>query len=406
MSRTVRIFDTTLRDGEQTPGVHITPDQKVAIAHRLKAIGVTTIEAGFPISSPGDRDAVARIASEVRGCEIAAMARCVAQDIDAAAEALRDAERPVVHVFLGTSDIHLTKKLRLDRAGAVRAIRECVARARRHVADVQFSAEDATRTERPFLRQCIAAAVESGATRINLPDTVGCMLPREYGEMIRDVVRFVGPHVIVSAHCHNDMGMATANTVAAVEGGARQVEVTVNGIGERAGNAALEEVAVAMAMKRIAESGVDVQQVTALSAHVAEVTRVPVQPNRAVVGANAFAHSSGIHQDGILKDPSTYEFVPPAMVGAPGHRFVMTSRSGRGAVAHHAARMGYRLTDAQVDEVYRAFIEVAAYSDGAVDADELARVIGAACGPPPNPTQELPPRDDPKRCRFEEVMLL
>jgi 2-isopropylmalate synthase len=382
MSKKVRIFDTTLRDGEQTPGVHITADQKVDIAQGLEAFGVTTIEAGFPASSPGDAAAVARVARTIRNCEVAALARCVPGDIDAAAEALRDAAQPVIHVFLGTSDVHLETKLRMTRVRGVRAIQEAVSRARESVAEVQFSAEDATRTERPFLRQCIVAAVEAGATRINVPDTVGCATPREYAALIGDVVRLVGPDIVVSGHCHNDMGMATANTISAVEAGAGQVEVTVNGIGERAGNAAIEEIGVALHLKGIASTGLDLSQAVGISQHVAAVTGVPIQPNRAVVGANAFTHSSGIHQDGILKAPENYEFVPPGLVGVAGHRFVLTARSGRRAVAHQAAAMGTPLDGEMTERVYQAFLEAADAKCGEVTKAELGAIIQRVCGEP------------------------
>ncbi|MCH7960027.1 MAG: 2-isopropylmalate synthase [Candidatus Hydrogenedentes bacterium] len=371
----VRIFDTTLRDGEQTPGVHLRVTQKVAIAERLERLGVATIEAGFPVSSPGDFEAVARIARTVREVEVAALARCCVNDIDAAVKALSDARTPVVHLVLGTSDIHLEKKLGMTRADAVRAVRESVAYARKRVERVEFSLEDATRTERPFLRQIVDVAVEHGASRINIPDTVGRALPGEFGALIDEVVQRVGKDIIVSAHCHNDLGMATANTVAAVLNGARQVEVTVNGIGERAGNAALEEVCAVLAVKGIAQTGVDLTQLTELSRYVAEETRVPVQPNRAIVGANAFAHSSGIHQDGVIKAPENYECLPPAMVGASGHRFVFTARSGRSAIAHRARTSGRPLGPDQLDAAYRRFIVAADRADGAVSDDVVDRII-------------------------------
>ncbi len=375
MSKRVYVFDTTLRDGEQTPGVHITPEQKVEIAERLEAFGVATIEAGFPVSSPGDFDAVSRVAQVVRKAEVAAFARCKREDIDAAAAALRGAARPVIHVFIGTSDIHREKKLGMSRADVIRAIERSVAYARGKAEVVQFTPEDASRTERPFLRQCISAAVAEGASRINVADTVGCAIPAEFGAVIRDVAAFVPPGVIVSAHCHNDMGMATANTVAAVESGATQVEVTVNGIGERAGNAAVEEVGVVLAVKGIAETGLDLSHVSALSRRVSEVTGVPVQPNRAVVGANAFAHSAGIHQDGIVKDPRTYESVPPSMVDAAGHQFVLTGRSGRRGVAHQAQSIGCALAADEVEAVYQTVIQASEAKCGPVSDAELAAII-------------------------------
>ena len=380
MERTVQIFDTTLRDGEQTPGVHLTAEHKVAIATRLEAFGVATIEAGFPASSPGDEAAVDRVAATVRRCEVAALARCVPGDIEAAARALERARRPVAHVFLGTSEVHLRTKLRMSRADALRAIRASVRAAASRFPVVQFSAEDASRTERSFLRQCMATAVEAGAVRINLPDTVGAMTPDEYGALIADAVAFVGPDIIVSAHCHNDMGLATANAVAAVQGGARQVEGTINGIGERAGNSAIEEVGVVLALKHIARTGLHLDHITALSAHVADITGVPIQPNRAVVGANAFAHSSGIHQDGILKQPENYEFVPPALVGASGHRFVLTARSGRNAIAHEARQLGFELSADGIQAVYGAFVAAADAAQGPVSVEELRAIIAEVCG--------------------------
>ena len=375
MQKQVRIFDTTLRDGEQTPGVHLTESQKLDIARRLEAFGVDTIEAGFPVSSPGDFAAVARIAREIRGCEVAALARCVPADITAAVDSVQGAATPVVHVFLGTSDVHLIKKLRMTRAQAVRAIEASVRQARKGAGVVQFTPEDSTRTERPFLRQCIGVAIENGATRINIADTVGCATPREFGALIRDVANFVGPSIMVSAHCHNDLGMATANSITAIENGAGQVEATINGIGERAGNAAVEEVAVALALKQVGQTGIDTAQITALCRHVSEVTGVRIQPNRAIVGDHAFAHSSGIHQDGILKDPQNYEFVPPSFVGAAGHRFVLTARSGRSAIVQRASAMGRMLTARQVESIYGAFIRVADSAAGAVPEATLDAII-------------------------------
>lgn len=375
MSSVVRIFDTTLRDGDQTPGVHFSAEQKVEIAKMLAEFGVATVEAGFPASSPAERSAVARVAREIRDCEVAALARCIPGDIDAASDALRNAEHPVIHVFLGSSDVHLCRKLRMGRAEALRAIEECVRRARRQVAEVEYSAEDASRADRVFLRQCIETAIGAGATRVNLPDTVGCAMPAEYGEMISEIVRFVEGAALVSAHCHDDMGLATANTIAAVQAGARQVEVTVNGIGERAGNASLEQVAVILAMKGVAQTGLDLSRTLVLSQRVAEAAGIAVQPNRPIIGANAFAHASGIHQDGILKEVENYQYVPPCLVGAGGHRIVLTARSGRKAVAHKAASLGFRLDESALDRIYEAFIEVADSSGGGVSDLEFAEIV-------------------------------
>ena len=379
-TQSVRIFDTTMRDGEQTPGVHFTVAQKIAMAKRLEAFGVDTIEAGFPISSPGDFEAVRAVAAVVERCEVAALARCVPEDVARAAEAVRGAKHPVIHVVIGTSDIHMAKKTRMSRAETIRAIEEAVGMAAGHVPEVEFSAEDATRSDPVFLRQCVYAAVGAGATRINIADTVGCATPDEFGRMIREMVDFVEGRAIVSAHCHNDLGMATANTIVAVQAGAGQVEVASNGIGERAGNACLEEVVVALAAKGIAHTGIDTTQAAAVSAFVAEMSGVMVQPNRAVVGANAFAHSSGIHQDGIIKDPENYEFVSPAMVGVAGHRFVLTARSGRSAVAHVAQGRGYAMTPEQIDAVYARFIARADEVKAAVSEEEVARLVEEVVG--------------------------
>ena len=380
ISPRVRFFDTTLRDGEQTPGVHLTAAAKVSLARALEAAGVDTIEAGFPASSPGDSDAVSCVARAVTGCEVAALARCASRDIEAAARALEPAARPVIHIVLGASDIHLEKKLGMTRAEALRCIERSVMHARRLCGEVEFSVEDATRSERMFLRQCVLMAIDAGATRVNIADTVGCALPHEFGAMIGDVVSVADHRAVVSAHCHNDLGLATANTLAAVMHGARQVEVTVNGIGERAGNTALEEVAVALALKGVGRTGVALQSMTSLSRAVSEATGVPVQPNRAIVGANAFAHSSGIHQDGILKDASNYEFVPPGLVGAPGHRLVLTARSGRRALAHCAARLGFAVEGAALDDLYEAFTRRADASEGAFGDEDFAAFLQETMG--------------------------
>ncbi len=380
MNQEVRVFDTTLRDGEQTPGVHLSADQKCEIARALEAFGVATIEAGFPASSPGDADAVARVARAVRHCEVAALARCCDPDIDAARQALADAADPVVHIVLGVSDVHLESKLNISRADALRRIDRSVRRAAQDGAIVQFSAEDATRADRVFLRQCIETAVCAGADRVNVPDTVGFAVPEEYGAMIGEIVRFVDEGVIVSAHCHDDLGLATANTIAAVRMGARQVEVTVNGIGERAGNAAVEEVVAALHVKSIADTGVNLPAVQAVSRKVAKATGIDVAPNHPVVGHHAFAHSSGIHQDGILKNPITYEFLSPHAVGAGDHRFVFTARSGRNAVAHCVRGMGFDPNPQEMDHVFRRFLSAADTQMGLVPQTTIAAIATAVCG--------------------------
>ena len=383
MSDRIRIFDTTLRDGEQTPGVHFHVQDKVDIARRLEAFGVDTIEAGFPASSPGDFEAVVQVARAVTRCEVAALARCTPGDIDAAIRAVSDAAHPVVHMVLGVSDIHLNHKFHITRAEALRRIEASVRQAKAACREVEFSLEDATRAERSFVRQCVGVAVEYGATRINIADTVGCATPWEYGALIRDVVAYTEGSVIVSAHCHNDLGMATANTVAAIANGASQIEGTVNGIGERAGNAAIEEVAVAVHLKKLGKTNIRLEEITALCAHVARVSGVPVQPNRAIAGANAFVHSSGIHQDGVIKDASNYEYVSPATVGAMGHRFVLTARSGRHAIAHVAARLGFELTADETQMVFTAFKRVADAADGEVDESRIRAIIVETLGVAP-----------------------
>jgi len=375
MNPKVRIFDTTLRDGEQTPGVHFTVDDKVAIARALEAFGVDTIEAGFPVSSPGDFEAVRRVAAEVTRAEVAALSRCRPDEAAVTADAIRHAAHPVLHMVMSVSDIHLDHKVRMSRAQAIQAIQTSVTEAKRHIEDVEMSFEDAARADRIFLRQCAQTAVDAGATRVNIADTVGAALPEEFGAMVADIVAFVPPSVIVSAHCHDDMGLATANTVAAVRAGARQIEVTVNGIGERAGNAAVEEVGVVLAMKGIAANGIDMTRVQPLSALVAERSGVSVQPNHPVVGANAFAHSSGIHQDGVLKHPSNYAYVTPEMVGAEGHRMVLTARSGRKAVQHVARAMGMPIAPEDVRAVYDAFARHADDTQGPVSPEALAEII-------------------------------
>ncbi len=378
--RPIRILDTTLRDGEQTPGVHMSVHQNVAVAEALQAAGVTTVEAGFPASSPGDAGAVRTIGETVRDCEVAALSRCVPRDIDVAGEAVRAAALPVMHLVIGASDIHLAHKLGMSRARVVETIERCTRQARRWSDEVQFSLEDATRSDPIFLRQCAETAMEAGATRINIADTVGCMTPREFGPLVADLVHFIGSAAIVSAHCHNDLGLATANALAAIEAGAAQVEATVNGIGERAGNTALEEIAVIAALKRAGDSGIRLERLLALSALVAEVTGVPVQPNRAIVGGNAFTHSSGIHQDGILKAPENYQFVAPELVGKAGHDFVLTARSGRNAVFHVARTRGHRIPNGAKEQLYADFVRFADTVQGAVDGADLDALVTKVTG--------------------------
>ena len=382
-SRTVRVFDTTLRDGEQTPGAALTVDEKVTVARQLARLRVDVIEAGFPAASPGEAEAVRRIATEVGGADdapaIAALARCVPADVTVAAAALAPARRRQLHVFIATSDIHITHKLRSTRTEVLERIRSCVAQARELVGpgqEIEFSAEDASRSELPFLMEAFAAAVEAGASVINVPDTVGYTEPKEYAAVIKQVVKLVGRRAIVSTHCHNDLGLATANTLAAVQAGARQVEVTVNGLGERAGNASLEEVVMALRTRpgRFDEltTSVATEQLTATSRLVSYLTGIAVQPNKSVVGANAFAHESGIHQDGFLKNPLTYEIMTPESVGLSGSTLTLGKLSGRAGFDERLRRLGIQVEPDALDTLYAEAIGLADQKKQVTDADLLA----------------------------------
>jgi 2-isopropylmalate synthase len=354
----VRIFDTTLRDGEQSPGFSMNTDEKIRMARQLAKLGVDTIEAGFPISSRGDLEAVQAVAREVRDVPIAALARAKKLDVDAAVEALKPAAASRLHVFLATSDLHLQVKLHLTREQALEAIGSMIRYGRQHVAEVEFSAEDAGRTDIDYLCQVCKTAVDAGATILNLPDTVGYAVPEEYGEMFRRVREFLGDAqgITLSAHCHDDLGLAVANSLAAVRAGVRQIECTVNGIGERAGNAALEEIAVALAVRKDSfgvTTNIKLDQLFAASRLLTEVTGAVVAPNKAVVGANAFAHEAGIHQDGIIKNPLTYEIISPETVGVPSRSLVMGKHSGRNALRSNLRDLGFDPTDAELAEIYR-----------------------------------------------------
>jgi 2-isopropylmalate synthase len=364
MSRKIHIFDTTLRDGEQVPGAKLNKRQKLEIAEQLARLGVDVIEAGFPCSSPEDFQAVKAVAEQVKGPIIAGLARAVAQDIDIAWEAVRYAERPRIHVFLGSSDIHLQKKLRTDRESALEQAVWAVTYAKKYCNDVEYSTEDASRTDFDYLCRVVEAVIKAGATVVNIPDTVGYAIPEEFGEMIRRL-RERGPaldNVILSVHCHNDLGLAVANTLAAVKNGADQVECTINGIGERAGNAALEEIVMAIKIRPEhynAYTEIKTQEIYRTSRMVSRIMNIPVQPNKAIVGSNAFAHSSGIHQDGILKDRRTYEIIRPEDVGIKDHKLVLTARSGRAALRHQLGLLGYVLPEEQFERVYQRFLNVA-----------------------------------------------
>jgi len=354
----VRIFDTTLRDGEQSPGFSMNTDEKIRMAKQLAALNVDVIEAGFPISSKGDLEAVQAVAKEVRTVPIAALARAKKHDIDAAIEALKPAAASRLHIFLATSDLHLQAKLNMTREQALEAIGSMIRYGRQHVGEVEFSAEDAGRTDIDYLCQVCKTAVEAGATILNLPDTVGYAVPEEYAEMFRRVREYLGddPNVILSAHCHDDLGLAVANSLAAVRAGVRQIECTINGIGERAGNASLEEIAVALAVRKESfgtQTNIQLNQLFPASRLLTEITGAQVAPNKAVVGANAFAHEAGIHQDGIIKNPLTYEIISPESVGVPSRSLVLGKHSGRNALRTTLKDLGYDATDAELAEVYR-----------------------------------------------------
>jgi 2-isopropylmalate synthase len=360
----IAIFDTTLRDGEQSPGCSMTLSEKLRMAAQLDLLGVDIIEAGFPIASDGDFEAVAAISRLIRRPIIAGLARATTEDILRARDAVKHAARPRLHIFLATSDIHLEHKLRITRDQALQQARESVAMARSFCDDVEFSPEDATRTDLNFLCAVIEAVIEEGATTVNIPDTVGYTTPREFTriiETIRESVRGID-RAVISVHCHNDLGLAVANTIAAVEAGARQVECTINGIGERAGNASLEEIVMALRVRNDAmpfATGVNAEQLYPSSQMLTELTGAAVQPNKAVVGRNAFAHEAGIHQDGVIKNRLTYEIMTPASVGVPDSRLVLGKHSGRHALARKCEELGYQFERRELDQVYRRFIALA-----------------------------------------------
>jgi len=360
----ITVFDTTLRDGEQSPGCSMNHQEKLRLAHQLDRLGVDVVEAGFPIASEGDFAAVKAIASVIRRPIIAGLARACRPDIERAWEALQDAALPRIHVFLATSDIHLQYKLRLTRDQCLAQARDAVRFAKSLCGDVEFSPEDATRTDPDFLCKVLEAVVEAGATTLNIPDTVGYSVPAEFGELISTIRRRVKgiDNVTISAHCHNDLGMAVANTMAAIAAGARQVECTINGIGERAGNAALEEIVMAMRVRRDRypyETGIAGEQLFAASQMLSEITGVPVQPNKAVTGRNAFAHEAGIHQDGVLKNPLTYEIMTPQSVGVPDSKLVLGKHSGRHALSIRCEQLGYQFDRRALDDIYRRFVRLA-----------------------------------------------
>ena len=359
----IQIFDTTLRDGEQVPGCKLNTREKVEVAKRLEALGVDVIEAGFPISSPGDFESVVEISKVVKNATVCGLSRAVEKDIITAAQSLEQAVRPRIHTGIGTSESHIKFKLNSTPEKIIERAIAAVALTKKYVEDVEFYAEDAGRTDNEFLARVCEHAIQAGATVLNIPDTTGYCLPDEYGAKIRFLKENVkGIHkVILSTHCHNDLGMATANSIAGVINGATQIECTINGIGERAGNTALEEVVMVLRQHPYLNktTGVDTKQLNAISRYVSDTMRVPVQPNKAIVGANAFAHSSGIHQDGVIKNRETYEIIDPKEVGVDHSSIILTARSGRAALAYRMKNIGYELTRDELDVVYKSFLEVA-----------------------------------------------
>ena len=374
----VKIFDTTLRDGEQSPGCSMDTAEKKRMARQLEELGVDILEAGFPIASEGDFDAVREVAAQSGpSVTVAALARAAQADIERAAAALEPAKKSRIHVFLATSDIHLKHKLRLTRAEALEHISKSVSLARRYVEDVEFSCEDSTRTERSYLCEAFRTAVEAGATTLNIPDTVGYTMPAEYAEIVRQVREAVGEGPTLSVHCHDDLGLAVANSLAAVASGARQIECTINGIGERAGNASLEEVVMTLRVRHDLmpySTGVRTELLYPTSQMLSGIIGVAVQPNKAIVGRNAFAHEAGIHQDGVLKLALTYEIMTPQSVGVPTNRLVLGKHSGRHALQRRCEELGHPLDANQVREVYRRFIELADRKKVVLDED-LIRLL-------------------------------
>ena len=363
-STRVTVFDTTLRDGEQSPGCSMNVEEKLRMARQLDRLGVDVIEAGFPIASDGDFEAVRAIAAAIRRPIIAGLARARREDIERALQALRHAARPRIHVFLATSDIHLQYKLKISRQQCLEQAREAVSLAKSLCQDVEFSPEDATRTDPEFLCEVLQAVVDAGATTLNIPDTVGFTTPEEFKNLILAIRQRVHgiDNVTISAHCHNDLGLAVANTLAAVAAGARQVECTINGIGERAGNASLEEIVMAMRVRPERypyETAIATEELFPASQLLTEITQVPVQPNKAIIGRNAFAHEAGIHQDGMLKNPLTYEIMTPQSVGVPDSRLVLGKHSGRHALGLRCEKLGYAFDRRELDEVYRRFVVLA-----------------------------------------------
>ena len=378
----VSFFDTTLRDGEQSPGCSMTVAEKLKMAHALDELGVDIIEAGFAIASDGDFSAITSVAKEVRRPTIASLSRSRKDDIEASAKALEGAEKARIHIFLASSDLHLEYKLKMTREQALEQAGASVRLARTFVDDVEFSPEDASRTDPEFLAKMVATVIEAGATTINLPDTVGYALPEEYGTMfrrLRETVPSVAG-ITLSSHCHNDLGLAVANTLAAIEAGVRQVECTINGIGERAGNAALEEIAAALQVRKDHypyTNSLKLDRLYPTSQLLSQLISFGPSPNKAIVGSNAFAHEAGIHQHGMLSNPLTYEIMTPASVGVPSTKMVLGKHSGRHALTSRLKELGFELSTVQLDQVYRQFTELADRKKAVYDQDLIALVHGA-----------------------------
>ncbi|MGA7703344.1 MAG: 2-isopropylmalate synthase [Solirubrobacteraceae bacterium] len=363
----VRVFDTTLRDGEQSPGIALNQQEKLEIAHQLARLGVDIIEAGFPITSPGDFESVQAISREVEGPVICGLARTAKQDIDAAWEAVRDAQRAGgarIHIFIATSDIHIERKLQTTRADVLGQVRAAVAHAKSYTEDVEFSPEDGSRSDIPYMAEAIQVALDEGATTINVPDTVGYALPSEYAAMFCELYRLVPDlrEVVVSVHCHDDLGLAVANSLAGIQAGARQVECAINGIGERAGNASLEEIAMLLRTRQPALglwTGIETTEISRTSRLVSRLTGYPVQPNKAIVGRNAFAHEAGIHQDGVLKERATYEIMDATSVGLRSNAIVLGKHSGRHALRQALEEMGFQVDGQALNTAFKRFKEIA-----------------------------------------------
>jgi 2-isopropylmalate synthase len=382
VSNRVYIFDTTLRDGEQSPGCSMTVHEKMGMAAKLVDLGVDILEAGFPIASDGDFEAVDAISREFPWAHVAALARANKLDVERAAASLQHARRPRIHTFIATSDIHLKFKLKKSRQQVLEEAAGAVELARSYVDDVEFSAEDATRTDLDYLEQVCRAVVAAGARCVNLPDTTGYSVPAEYGQLISRMVRALGDSATVSVHCHDDLGLAVANSIAAVQAGARQIECTINGIGERAGNAALEEIVMAFKVRPDAfpfETKIVSEHLYPASQHLASIITFGPQPNKAIVGENAFAHEAGIHQDGYLKERTTYEIMDPKSVGVPETKLVLGKHSGRHALGKRCQDLGFDLTREQLDDVYRRFTTLADRKKG-LRNDEIAGLVHHVLG--------------------------